>query len=66
MIPVHLDENATFHMIELVDGSKPTGHFRLQRTTGTLAYAPILFVVDDQGDRIWPMQHVMCLYPNER
>ena len=63
---LRLDEHTTFHMIELVDGTKPTGHFSLQRAVGSLAYAPALFVVDDLQDRIWPMTAVVTLYPNER
>ena len=61
---LRLDEHATFNTIQLADGTKEIGHFRLDRAIGSLAYAPTLFVVADDG-RVWPMSVVVCLYAND-
>jgi hypothetical protein len=60
-----LSHQTTFDMIALVGQTKPVvGHFRLERATGDLAYAPTLFVVEqDGGGRVWPLASVACLYP---
>jgi hypothetical protein len=42
------------------------GCFRLERASGDLAYAPTLFVVEQDGDgRVWPLASVACLYPTD-
>jgi hypothetical protein len=62
-----LDEGTTFDMIEVAGRSKPVvGHFRLERATGSLAYAPTLFVVEEDGaGRVWPLAAVTCLHPTD-
>jgi hypothetical protein len=62
---MRLDEHTTFHMIE-VHNERPIGHFRLERATGSLAYAPAMFVVENGGaGRVWPLAAVTCLYAND-
>jgi hypothetical protein len=60
-----LHEGTTFDVIELVGQTEPVfGCFRLERATGDLAYAPALFVVEQDGaGRVWPLASVACLYP---
>lgn len=64
--PLHLDERATFHRVEIIGQEAPVlGQFRLERATGSLAYAPTMFVVEEGGaDRVWPLAAVACLYAN--
>jgi len=56
-----VDENNRFNKIRLTNGEEVQGLFRLRRGLGELGYASTVFVVSENGKRVFPLSQVVEL-----